>query len=235
VIQTAKDIPGEPNRLDIADGTIEALKWTALILMTLDHYNKYIYNGTIPGLTEAGRLALPFFSFVFAYNLARPRISNKDVYQNVIKRLLLCALISTPVYIGLGVVRFGWWPLNILFSLLLAVVIIQLYESNSTAKWYFIAALFIIGGAVIEFMWPAIIITLSAWFYCQSKNPFALLMWFFGMISLFFINGNFYAILSFPFIFLLPKINIKFPRWKNAFYIYYPFHLSIIWLLLFNV
>nr|WEG85486.1 trbP [Escherichia coli] len=56
----------------IADGTIEALKWLALLAMTGDHVNKYLFNGTLPYLFEAGRLALPLFVFVLAYNLARP-------------------------------------------------------------------------------------------------------------------------------------------------------------------
>ncbi|MWQ92496.1 conjugal transfer protein TraX, partial [Escherichia coli] len=32
----------------IADGTIEALKWLALLAMTGDHVNKYLFNGTLP-------------------------------------------------------------------------------------------------------------------------------------------------------------------------------------------
>jgi hypothetical protein len=34
-------------RLVLADGTVEALKWFALLLMTGDHVNKYLFNGTI--------------------------------------------------------------------------------------------------------------------------------------------------------------------------------------------
>ena len=56
----------------MADGTIEGLKWLALVLMTGDHVNKYLFNATLPVLFEAGRIALPLFVFVLAYNLARP-------------------------------------------------------------------------------------------------------------------------------------------------------------------
>lgn len=56
--------------LHVPDGTVEALKWLALALMTGDHVNKYLFNGTLPFLFEAGRLALPIFVFVLAYNLA---------------------------------------------------------------------------------------------------------------------------------------------------------------------
>lgn len=59
-------------RLFVADGTVEGLKWLGLLLMTGDHVNKYLFNGTLPFLFEAGRLAMPIFVFVLAFNLARP-------------------------------------------------------------------------------------------------------------------------------------------------------------------
>jgi hypothetical protein len=37
----------------IADGTLEALRWLALVLMTGDHANKYLFNGTLPWLFNA--------------------------------------------------------------------------------------------------------------------------------------------------------------------------------------
>ena len=45
--------------LRIPDGTVEALKWLALVLATGDHVNKYLFNATLPVLFEAGRVALP--------------------------------------------------------------------------------------------------------------------------------------------------------------------------------
>ncbi|MBK7549911.1 MAG: hypothetical protein IPI20_19875 [Rhodoferax sp.] len=58
--------------LHIDNGTLEALKWLALVLMTGDHVNKYVLADSLPGLFELGRLAMPLFMFVLAYNLARP-------------------------------------------------------------------------------------------------------------------------------------------------------------------
>ena len=59
----------------VADGTLEALKGLALLLMSADHVNKYLLNGTVPALFDAGRLALPDFTFVLACNLGRPASS----------------------------------------------------------------------------------------------------------------------------------------------------------------
>jgi len=58
-------------RLVIADGTLEALKWLALVLMVLDHTNKVLFEGKIPFVFEAARIAMPLFGFVLGYNLAR--------------------------------------------------------------------------------------------------------------------------------------------------------------------
>ncbi len=59
-------------KLVITDGTLEALKYLGLVLMTLDHVDKYLFNGTCPTAFAAGRSALPIFAMVLAYNLAHP-------------------------------------------------------------------------------------------------------------------------------------------------------------------
>lgn len=85
-------------RLAIPNGTVEALKWLALLLMTGDHINKYLFNGTMPLLFNAGRLALPLFAFVLAYNLARPGTLERGVYVRAMKRLALFGLLATPSF-----------------------------------------------------------------------------------------------------------------------------------------
>ena len=60
--------------LMLSSGTLEALKWLALLLMTLDHVNKHLLHASVPELFAAGRLTLPLFGFVLGYNLARPGV-----------------------------------------------------------------------------------------------------------------------------------------------------------------
>ena len=64
----------------VQDGTIEALKWLGVVLMTLDHINKYFFNETLPGIFALGRLTMPIFGFVLAYNLARPGSLERGAY-----------------------------------------------------------------------------------------------------------------------------------------------------------
>lgn len=222
-------------RLTLANGTVELTKWLALILMTADHFNKYLYNGTIPGLTEIGRLAMPLFAFAFAYNLSRPGTLEKGVYQRVLKRLTLIGAIATVPYIALGGVKLGWWPLNILFTLLVSAAVLFIYERGG--KWHLFLALiiFIVGGSIVEFMWPAIMITLAAWHYCKQPSYRSLAAWIAATCLLYLVNGNLWALTTLPLIFFLPYIRLDFPRWKNAFYFYYPAHLIVLWFMALDV
>ncbi|HBO2234324.1 TPA: hypothetical protein L4G82_006185 [Pseudomonas aeruginosa] len=131
----------------IADGTIEALKWLALLAMTGDHVNKYLFNGTLPYLFEAGRLALPLFVFVLAYNLARPGALERGLYGRAMKRLLAFGLVASVPFIALGGVVGGWWPLNVMFTLLAATAMLYLVERGRSVAPI---ALFVVAGGLVD-------------------------------------------------------------------------------------
>lgn len=90
---------------------VELIKWVALILMIGDHINKYLLNDTIPILYNAGRVVMPLFCFVLAYNLARPDSYTYSVYSKVCQRLMIFGLLATPAYIMLGGVIDGCYRL----------------------------------------------------------------------------------------------------------------------------
>ena len=92
------------SRLFVSDGTIEAMKWLALLSMTGDHVNKCLFNGTLPFLFEIGRLAMPLFMFIFilAYKLARPGIYENGAYLRIMTRLTIFGLLATPAFIAFG-------------------------------------------------------------------------------------------------------------------------------------
>lgn len=216
-------------RLALTDGTIEAIKWLALGLMTLDHVNKYLFHGAIVGIFNAGRVAMPLFAFVLAYNLARPNAFERGTYARVLKRLLLFGVIATVPFLGLGGLVWGWWPLNIMFMLMVAACVMYLLECGGRVRVTLAVLLFVVGGALVEFWWPALTICMAAWHYCKRPNWFALLLWMASIAALFLINRNFWALLALPIIFLAPYISIPIGRTKNLFYIYYPAHLAVLW------
>ena len=224
----------QAHHLVLANGTVELLKWLALFFMTLDHFNKYVYNGTIPYFFELGRLAMPIFSFVFAYNLARSNVDN-EVRSRVLKRLFALGLVSSIPYIALGGVQYGWWPLNILFTLFTSGLIIHLIERKNQTSLLIAFVVFVLGGSVVEFWWPSILMTITTWFYCRSRDNKYLVIWLLSTASLYLINQNIWALGVLPILLLTPYIKINFPRWRNAFYFYYPAHLSILWLMTHNI
>lgn len=211
-------------------GTIEALKWIALLLMMLDHINKYLLHDRVHALFATGRVVMPFFAFVLAFNLARPGTFASGAYLRVIKRLMVFGSIASLPFIALGGLAGGWWPLNILITFAVAVAIMYLVDSGTKLGMIGAICLFVVGGSVVEFWWPALGICLAAWRYCKSPSWASLFFWLFSTIALFVINHDFWALLSLPVIFILPMIQIKLPRYRNFFYVIYPLHLGIIWM-----
>lgn len=214
--------------LVIADGTIEALKWLALLAMTGDHVNKYLFNGTLPYLFEAGRLALPLFVFVLAYNLARPGALERGLYGRAMKRLLAFGLVASVPFIALGGVVGGWWPLNVMFTLLAATAMLYLVERGRSVAP---VVLFVVAGGLVEFCWPALLLAASVWLYLKRPTWAAALMALLSCASLWYINGNLWALAVVPLVIVAAGVDLRVPRLRWAFYTYYPLHLAALWLI----
>lgn len=218
-------------RLTISDGTLEFLKWLALLLMTGDHVNKYLFNGTVPWFFSAGRLALPLFAFVLGYKLARPGMLPSGGYGRTMKRLAGFGVAATPVFIALGGLVGGWWPLNVMFTLLAATVILYLVELGGKRNLATAVVVFLAGGSFVEFWWPGLVITLAGW--CEKRAPvLASPLLIAGCFALWLINGNPWVLAVLPLIGVAALVDIRMPRWQWAFYVYYPLHLAAIWLVM---
>lgn len=212
----------------IAGGTVEALKWFGVILMTLDHVNKYLLHSTLPWAFAAGRLVMPIFGFVLAYNLARPGALASGVYERTMKRLALFGLIATPFFIGLGGLVAGWWPLNIMFMLLAAAGITYLVEQGGFMRLAGAVALFVLGGAMVEFWWPAVAFVLFAWRWFKTGSKLAVAGCALALAALFVVNKNLWALATIPMMLAAPAIKLRVPRLRHVFYAYYPAHLAVI-------
>ena len=217
--------------LELADGTLEGLKWLALVLMTVDHVNKYLLHESLPAIFYAGRLAMPLFAFVLAYNLARPESLASGAYSRACRRLAIGGLVASVPFIGLGGLVWEWWPLNIMFMLLVAAGVMYLVDRGGLLRLALAALLFLIGGANVEFWWPAIVIAISAWRYVKQPSWSALIVWTAATAALYIINRNMWALASLPVIFLATRIDVRVPRLRHVFYVYYPLHLLVIWLI----
>ncbi len=219
-------------RIELSDGAVEAMKWLGLILMTADHAQKYGLMPAVPGVYEAGRMAFPLFGIVLAYNLARVQSRDPTVYVRVLTRLLCCGTIASIPFIALGGLGFGWWPLNCMFTLAVAVCIMYLTESRRPFWKTKATSVFLLGGAMVEFWWPGVALCVGAWLYMKHPTGGALLLWLAGTACLTLINGNWWACASFAVLAVMVScVTIALPRASRFFYLYYPVHLAALVLL----
>ena len=156
-----------PPRIIFKDGNLETLKWVALFIMTLDHINKYYFNDKITLFFDLGRVAMPIFMFVLAYNLARPGALENGAHVRVMKRLFISGLIAFIPAVFMKGLLCGWWPLNIMFTLFVVTATTYLI---STHHPLIAQAVFFLGCAVVEFWWFAGLFGVAMWWYCRSPT-----------------------------------------------------------------
>lgn len=158
-------------QLFISSGTLEGLKWLALILMVLDHVNKYLFAERLPIIFGLGRVVLPLFGFVLGYNLARPDALSRGVHCRMMYRLTLSGLAAAPAFFILNsffVPTNAWWPLNVLFMLLLVVTLTYLVDRGGAVRYVLAAAVFVIAGAFVEYLWMGVLCCLGAWLFVSG-------------------------------------------------------------------
>lgn len=217
-------------RIDIGTGTLESLKWLALLLMIGDHINKYLLGHSVTWLYDAGRVAMPLFVFVLAYNLARPGTLERGVYRRTLLRLAIFGALATPAFVGLGGLVDGWWPLNILFTLFVLTATLRMLETGSLRAYFLAGLLFTLGGGLVEYWWPAIAFGVAIWSYRIHPSVPAVFAAFASCAMLGLINGNQMALASILILWAAHCVDLPCPRLRWFFYAFYPAHLSLIWL-----
>ncbi|MBN1463884.1 MAG: hypothetical protein JW922_09465 [Paludibacteraceae bacterium] len=228
--------------------TILLIKIIAIITMTVDHIGLFLFP-TMPSLRLIGRFSFPFFAWLIA--------SGEQHTKNVKKyamRLLLFGLISQIPYALL----FADFPhaifskLNIMFTLLLGLISIQLYKAVAKKSKY-LAFLFVVlvavFGEVNNVSYGAAGVLSIALFYIYFNNK--LMMWLtqtmifvayywvpiaYGIIMFSSLYADQLLGLVQPFavlsILVINSYNGKQGKpIKLFFYLFYPLHLLVIYLI----
>ncbi|RYE72867.1 MAG: conjugal transfer protein TraX [Oxalobacteraceae bacterium] len=214
--------------LAFSEASLNAAKWLALVLMIIDHSNKYIFGGSVHWMFALGRISMPLFAFTLGYNLARPGMLINGGYRRLSIRLAIFGLLATAPFIVVNKLAHGW-PLNMMFTLLVAVVTAWMLDTGkrvqSTAAWL----VFAWAGALGEYWWPAISLSLCVWAYQRKPSGAPVLGFAVSLCALWFINGNFWALASVPVLWLLRYWPYMLPRAQWLFYSFYPLHLALFW------
>ncbi len=208
----------------------EFLKWLALVSMTIDHMGVVLYQEN-PFFRYVGRLAFPLFAYLLVLGVE----STKSV-KNYFLRLFLFALISQgPFYLAFGVQP--WEHLNIFFTLSSGVLLIYFHERNNYMLFLPLAA-----SVILPFDFGIYGLLTVGCFYLLRRNRNL------GVVSFLLLNLLFLPVWPFQFlaIFAIPVILLYddrfgfgktgketfYPFWrKYFFYIYYPLHLLVLYLL----
>ena len=226
------------------------LKIFAMITMLLDHIGTIFYPEVI-AFKIIGRLAFPIFCYFIAEGYLKTR--NKKRYA---LRLLIIALISQLPFIKTFRLAFGenLLLLNTIFDLFLGLIAIWLYDTlklkhNIIIIWIIgILAFFLridgdfTGVFMIYFFFKyhddfEEIVKKQILLTCIAQVFYILFMVYYGMPVKAILNLQMWE----QFLSLLALIPIKYYNGKKgknikyAFYIFYPLHLLVIYLIKINL
>jgi hypothetical protein len=221
-----------PAPLAFSEASLSAAKWLALVLMVIDHANKYLFDGSQPWMYALGRISMPLFAFVLGYNLARQGMLASGGYRRLALRLAVFGLLATVPFIAINKLAGGWWPLNMMFTLLVAVISAWLFDMRRPGATVAACLVLAWGGALGEYWWPAIGLCLCVWAYQRQPSRGLIAGFLACLVLLWFVNGDLWALAAVPVLFALRWWSVVLPRAQWVFYAFYPLHLAAFWLIL---
>ena len=87
------------------------------------------------------------------------------------------------------------------------------------------AAVFLVGGANVEYWWPALAFGIAVWWYRKQPGAMPLALALSALAALWFISSNLWALLALPVVLVSSLADLRIPRLRWVFYAYYPVHL----------
>ncbi len=208
-------------------GTLEALKWIALAAMLGDHVDKALFADALPWLSEAGRIAFPLFALVFGCNLARPDAQRRQAYRRALVRLLGFGVLAFPFSV-LAFQRWDLLPVNILFTLAIGLALVWCIRRNDVVGALIGSVLFLVGGLLVEFHWPGLLLVVACWAAFARPGVIAWASVLAALLLVCVVNANAYALLALPLAWLVSRVRIDLPRQRWVFYVFYPGHLAVL-------
>ncbi len=182
--------------------------------MTLDHIKNICckLHVSAPEIFATGRLALPLFGFLLGYKIARTGALFSGGYSRTAHRLAIFGTIATIPFISIGGQGWCCWPFNIMATCLVATLCAWLVEASGPGRLVAAAAVFIVGGTLVEFWWAGFAVCLLAWAYSRRPNWLCLALWISALASLYVINCNLWALAALPLIFAARPVMKNLPN-----------------------
>lgn len=200
----------------MTSGGREVLKWLALVLMTGDHVNKAIFQGEIPGISDASRVVFPIFALVLAYNLVRIQAIGPALV-----RLAIAAAIAQPFHVW----AFGYpMPLNVLATFAVSLGMMRLWLAD---RRIFALGIGLVGSVLVDYGLAGVFLTFATWLWLRGEK-WALFPAVFALVGICVYNGNTWALAALPLVWAFGDLELEIPRWRWLFLGYYVGHLVIL-------
>lgn len=203
------------------------LKLVGIITMLIDHIGCILFPHVII-FRIIGRIAFP----LFCYTTLIGYYHTKNVWKYIL-RLLVIGIISQPIYM----IAFDKMTLNIMFTL---IFVLLLYYSLDKKKWYMIPFI-VIFSFLFKLEYSATYMFLVPMFYYFSSNKFITIIYTLTFYFSYAISETInpitfiptcvtaFACLYLPFV--LINTNLKIKLNKYFFYLFYPIHILILFII----
>lgn len=200
-----------------SDSVWLVVKLVALSLMVLDHVDWGLFDSTLGIHDTIGRAVFPLFALVLGRSVTLGDPGH--LLRVVVPRMLTVGAVASVFYVPL----FGWYPLNVMFTLAAGVAMVASWRIG----WHLVAgALFISAGLLVDYQWFGLAcIAVAAWTFSGRLLPVGGLVAVMAVL-LVPVNGSLWALLAVPLFGLASMLNGPAPRLKWLFYAAYPAHLA---------
>ncbi|MBU9809292.1 conjugal transfer protein TraX [Rahnella sp. SL6] len=183
LIGQVRAVPGYFERM--TPFSMDVLKCVALIAMLIDHMNDILLSPSSLLLYAVGRMAMPLFALIFAFNMAK----QPGRAQELAKRQWKWAIITQPFFAFAFYGHQPWYALNILFVFFVCSQLIAWVYSRTKYSWIksiLLIALFAWPLSLASYGLAGIVFVLISVLMLASITPgrVALLLWVISLISL---------------------------------------------------
>lgn len=224
------------------------LKIIACFTMFIDHVGYIVFDGHSSWFNYVGRLAFP----IFAFQISEGYIYTHDVKKYLL-RLILFAFISQIPFLLFHSIINNEPGLNVIFTLFLGLIAIIIYDKYNKFVGVFSAIIFGIIAHFLNSDYSFYGVGITFLFYVFNKNKcllaisfiIATLMQYSYLILVYYNYGfeflknvfiiylPYFICTIFSIIIILCYNKKKGPSTKYFFYLFYPLHMILIYILSF--
>ncbi len=215
------------------------LKLIAIISMTVDHVGS-VFFPQYPAFRWVGRMAFPLFCYCMTVGM----LYTQDIKKYAL-RLGAFALISQPFWIlafNADDILGNLLNLNIFFTLLVSLLAAWGFQARKW--WLFIAGVVLLNAVNFDYAMTGLVLMLI-FYLCRNKPLLGAVLYTLSYLPALWggspedplalrigglaVGFEIFALLALPLIEIHTHVEPKIPKW--FFYLYYPAHLLVIYLL----